>query len=141
MEKNSIEVEIRVPNQTCYLGLIGRVVEELAFAIEKYSGDRETLAYHLNMVLTEAAANAIKYAHRGEPGETVHISISITEDTFSARVYDHGRGFNLDALPEQEFESLEESGRGVFIMKSLMDCVSYSKLDGTNVLEMTKKLK
>jgi serine/threonine-protein kinase RsbW len=48
MAKNSIEVEIKVPNQTCYLGLIGRIAEEVAYAVDRYSGDRETLAYHLN---------------------------------------------------------------------------------------------
>ncbi len=141
MAKNSIEVEIRVPNQTCYLSLIGRIAEEIAYGIESYGGDRETLAYHLNLVLTEAAANAIKYAHEGDPEKTVHISINITNDTFCARVYDQGQGFNINSVPALDFDKLEDRGRGIFIMKSLMDCVSYRRLGDTNVLEMSKKLK
>jgi serine/threonine-protein kinase RsbW len=141
MAKNSIEVEIKVPNQTCYLGLIGRIAEEVAYAIDRYSGDRETLAYHLNLVLTEAAANAMKYAHEGDPEKSVHISINITDDVFCARVYDQGQGFDMNSLPSMDFEKLEDRGRGIFIMKSLMDCVSYKRLGDTNVLEISKKLK
>ena len=54
-----IEVDIKVPNQTRYLGLIGKIGEDIARTLKKYQGDREELAYHLNLVLTEAMANAV----------------------------------------------------------------------------------
>ena len=55
MEGNAIEVDIRVPNKTRYLSLIGRIGEDIARELERYSGDRETLAYlhdyHGNIIL------------------------------------------------------------------------------------------
>ena len=60
MDKNRIEVDIKVPNQTRYLSLIGKIGEDIAKELDRYNGDKGTLAYHLNMVLTEAMANAIK---------------------------------------------------------------------------------
>jgi len=51
MVKKEIEVDIKVPNQTRYLSLIGRIGEDIAKELDKYDGDRETLAYHINLCL------------------------------------------------------------------------------------------
>jgi len=58
-----IELDIRVPNSTCYLGMIGHIGEAMARTLRDYHGDREELAYHLNLVLTEATANAMKHGN------------------------------------------------------------------------------
>src|SRR6266702_1593936 len=104
MHKKKIEVDIKVPNQTRYLSLIGKIGEDIAKELDKFDGDRDTLAYHLNLVLTEAMANAI------------------------------------NTIPAPNFEQLEDRGRGIFIIKSLMDKVNYRKHGKGNVLEMAKKL-
>jgi serine/threonine-protein kinase RsbW len=140
MDKNQIEVDIKVPNQTRYLSLIGKIGEDIAKELDKYDGDRATLAYHLNLVLTEAMANAIKYANAGDPQTMVHILINISNDEILIKVYDKGQGFDINAIPSPDFKKLEDRGRGIFIIKSLMDSVSYRKLRGGNVLEMSKRL-
>lgn len=141
MEKNELEVDIKVPNQTRYLSLIGRIGEDIAKELGRYSGDRETLAYHINLVLTEAMVNAIKYANADDPDKMVHIFINITDDDLLIKVFDNGQGFDINSVPPPDFEKLEDRGRGIFIIKTLMDCVSYRKVSDGNVLEMTKKLR
>lgn len=140
MEKNEIEVDIKVPNQTRYLSLIGKIGEDLAKELDRYSGDRETLAYHINLVLTEAMANAIKYANVDSPDKTVHIFINITDDELVIKVFDNGQGFDINSIPPPDFDTIEDRGRGIFLIKALMDSVSYRKVDDGNVLEMRKKL-
>lgn len=135
-----IEVDIRVPNQTRYLGLIGKIGEDMARTLKRYRGDREELAYHINLVLTEAMANVIMHANQGDPDREVHITIAIIDHTLSIRVYDEGCGFNVEALPCGEIGSLDEHGRGVYIIRSLMDSVTYRPLNGGHVLEMRKSL-
>jgi len=141
MDKNQLEVDIKVPNQTRYLSLIGKIGEDIAKELDKYNGDKGTLAYHLNMVLTEAMANAIKYANSEDPDTMVHISIGISADEILIKVYDCGQGFDINSIPSPNFEQLEDRGRGIYIIKSLMDSVSYRKLCNENVLEMSKKLR
>lgn len=141
MGNNIIELDIRVPNQTRYLSLIGRIGEDLARELEKEGGKRETLAHHLNTVLTEAMTNAILHAHDGDPEKTVHISISITDDELCIRVFDQGQGFDLNSIPMPDFDSPEEHGHGIYIIRCLMDTVVYRRLREHNVLEMWKKLK
>jgi serine/threonine-protein kinase RsbW len=140
MDKREIEVDIKVPNQTRYLSLIGRIGEDIAKELDKYSGDRETLAYHINLVLTEAMVNAIKHANAGDPDKTVHIFINITDDELFIKVYDNGQGFDINAIPPPNFTQLEDRGRGIFLIRSLMDSVSYRKVCDGNVLEMRKRL-
>jgi len=141
MNKNNIEIDIRVPNQTRYLSLIGKIGEDLARELDRYAGDRETLAYYINLVLTEAMINAIKHANAGDPEKTVHISIVLLDDELTIRVFDEGQGFDINTIPQPNFEELEEGGRGIFIIRSIMDTVYYRKVNGGNVLEMCKSLK
>ena len=140
MEGNAIEVDIKVPNKTRYLSLIGRIGEDIARELERYSGDRETLAYQLNLVLTEAMVNAIKHAGPKEPEKQVRIVITIRVDDLTIRVYDDGQGFDINAIPPPNFDELEDRGRGIFLIRSLMDSVCYRKNCRENILEMKKKL-
>ncbi len=135
-----IEVDIKVPNQTRYLGLIGKIGEDIARTLKRYKGDREELAYHLNLVLTEAMTNAIRHANEDDPEKEVHIIISILDNCLNIKVYDQGQGFDVCTITPPDFKGLDEHGRGVYIIRTLMDEVTYRKLDGGNVLEMIKAL-
>ena len=110
--------------------------------VDNFRGDREALAHHLNMVLTEAVVNAIKHANAADPHKEVQIRISISDRELYIRVFDHGRGFDLNTVPPPPFNTaqIEEKGRGIFIIRSLMDSVVYKRAKGGNVLEMKKML-
>jgi serine/threonine-protein kinase RsbW len=144
MKKTQIELQIKVPNQTRYLSLIGRISEELAKQLQNYTGDREALANHINVVLTEALVNAIRHANANDPDEEVEIRITVTDEELVLQVFDHGRGFNLESISstaEDSQNELEDHGRGLYIMRSLMDSVVYYPVEGGNVLEMRKQFR
>ena len=88
MTTDRIAVDIKVPNQTRYLCLIGHIGENIARTLRNYGGDREKLAYDLNLVLTEAMANAILHANEGDPAKDVHIEISIVKQNLFIKVFD-----------------------------------------------------
>lgn len=138
--KEKIEVNIKVPNQTRYLGLIGKIGEDIARTLRRYKGDREELAYHINLVLTEAMANAIRHANDGDPDKEVHVAIVIHDMNLNIKVFDQGQGFDICSLPKPDFDNLDEHGRGIYIIRTLMDKVSYKKISGGHVLEMVKSL-
>ncbi|NOT86041.1 MAG: ATP-binding protein [Methylococcaceae bacterium] len=135
-----IQVEVVIPTQTKYLDLIGSIGERVAHELDGYTGDREALAYQLNLVLTEATANAIKHAHDDDPKNSVRISIQLQENALIIKVYDHGQGFDLAKVPLPDFEHPKESGMGLFLIRSMMDSVTYTRLDDCNVLEIIKYL-
>ena len=139
--KNNIDIQITVPKQTRYLGLIGRIGENMARELDSFSGDRETLGHTVNIVLTEALVNAIKHANATVPDTEVHIRINVCDKELVIRVYDNGQGFDLDLVPDTGCpDPLNERGRGIYIIRSLMDSVEYKKANGGHVLEMKKRL-
>ena len=139
--KNHIDIQITVPNQTRYLSLIGRIGENMARELDSFPGDRVTLGHHINMVLTEALVNAIKHANATDPNNEVQIRINVCDKELVIRVYDNGQGFDLDLVPANGcLDPLNEKGRGIYIIRSLMDSVVYKKANGGNVLEMKKAL-
>lgn len=139
MSNDRLAVDIKVPNQTRYLCLIGHIGENIARTLRHYVGDREKLAYDLNLVLTEAMANAIEHANDKDPAKEVHIEISIVERRLTIRVYDFGEGFDIEEYVKPR-QPLEEHGRGIYLIYSIMDDMSYRKTDQGHVLEMSKNL-
>lgn len=135
-----IQVEVIIPTQTKYLDLIGSIGEHIAKELDDFSGDREALAYHLNLVLTEATVNAIKHGKLDDPKDTVRIIIHTQENELNIKVYDHGQGFDLESVPLPDFEHPKEGGMGIFFIRTLMDSVTYTRQGDCNVLEIIKYL-
>jgi serine/threonine-protein kinase RsbW len=135
-----IQVEVIIPTQTKYLDLIGSIGEHIAKELDEFSGDREALAYHLNLVLTEATVNAIKHGNFDDPKDTVRISIHIQDNELNIKVYDHGQGFDLESVPMPDFDHPREGGMGIFFIRTLMDSVTYTRQGDCNVLEIIKYL-
>lgn len=139
MCNSALQVDVIIPTQTKYLELIGTIGEHIAKDIDNFSGDRETLAYHLNLVLTEATSNAIKHTNNN-PKDNVRINIHIQDNELIIKVFDHGQGFDLDNLPLPDFDQPKENGMGIFFIRTLMDSVTYTKHSDGNILEIIKYL-
>lgn len=139
MNTDRIAVDIKVPNQTRYLCLIGHIGENIARTLSDYGGDREKLAYDLNLVLTEAMANAIQHANVDDQAKEVHIEISIVDQRLIIRVFDFGQGFDVKQYVEPT-HPLEEHGRGIYLIHTIMDEISYQATEAGHVLEMVKNL-
>ncbi len=135
-----LQVEVTIPNQTKYLDLIGSIGERLAKELKEFSGDHEKLAYQLNLVLTEATANAIRHSSPALTDQTVRIIIHIEDGQLTIKVCDHGQGFDLESVPAPDLEHPKPGGMGLFFIRSIMDTVTYARGNNCNVLELKKKL-
>jgi serine/threonine-protein kinase RsbW len=100
--------------------LVGRC---RAFA---FSGSRLNLNFRVGV--TEALANAILYGNEGDARRSIRVEVSIDDTRVELRVVDEGSGFDPDAVPDPtEPENLERSGgRGLFLIRKLMDEVEYN---------------
>jgi len=135
-----MNVDIVIPNQTRYLRLIGNIAEQIAKELETDACDPDTLAWHLNLVLTEAVANAIEYGDAKRPDHNVRVCLAIDEKELKIEVHDHGQGFDIASVPPPDLNPMSERGRGIFFIRNLMDSVAYHREADGNVLEMRKSL-
>jgi serine phosphatase RsbU (regulator of sigma subunit)/anti-sigma regulatory factor (Ser/Thr protein kinase) len=91
------------------------------------------------LVLAEAANNAVLYATPEQARLAVRIEATLSENDIEIRITDHTTGFEWPAKVELPEDDESEHGRGLFIINSLTDQVSYLRGQGHNVLCLRSK--
>ncbi len=86
------------------------------------------------LVLAEAANNAVNYATSEQSLFTVRIEAALSEVDIEVRITDHTSGFDWPDQVELPEDDECDHGRGLFIISSLTDHVSYLRGQGQNVL-------
>lgn len=104
-------------------------------------GVSESTVADMAIAVTELVNNAIKHGNREEQGKKVTVALRLGGSVIEASVADEGRGFDPDNLPDPLAEEnlLKEIGRGIFIVKSLMDEFEYSFVPETGATIRIKK--
>ncbi len=77
----------------------------------------------VELAVTEACANVLDHAGNGDAYDVV---VSVGGRTCEIRVVDVGRGFDYESLSGNEIRTDDESGRGIALMRALMDTVRFS---------------
>ena len=101
--------------------------------------DGRQLSLNVPVALTEALSNAILRGNADGAGKHVRLRADVTELRLVLEVEDEGEGFDLEACTQDPttLENLaREDGRGLFLMRSLMDRVERFRGDG-NVVRLT----
>lgn len=79
--------------------------------------------------LTEALSNAMLYGNGRDPSKNVVVEVGLHEGTLRAKIRDQGMGFDPNSVPDPTLpENLARPcGRGLFLMRELMDEVWYNE--------------
>lgn len=87
------------------------------------------------LALQEALANASLHGCQNDSSKLVHCTVEITPSAITFDIRDPGPGFPTESAIDEAEDgtNLTEHGRGICLMRSLMDQVSYSKC-GSEVL-------
>jgi serine/threonine-protein kinase RsbW len=92
------------------------------------------------IALHEAISNVIRHAHRDQPQAQLQIQCYLGCEHIEIQVLDEGEPFDLAAVPYLDPAELRLGGRGVFLMRALMDEVSCRpRGQRGNVLRMVKR--
>lgn len=98
------------------------------------------LMLNVPVALTEALSNAILRGNEDDPRKHVVIHVRVDRATLVIEVRDEGAGFDIDecTLDPTTPEHLEnEDGRGLFLMRKLMDRVERFEGRPGNVVRLT----
>jgi serine/threonine-protein kinase RsbW len=100
--------------------------------------------YRLLVASTEAVNNAIMHGNKSDARKKVFVTIVFKKnESLTVIVQDQGAGFNPESIPNpiEDKNLFKTSGRGVFLMKELMDEVNYSFAKGGSKVELVINLK
>ena len=89
---------------------------------------QKRLRLNFRVGLTEALTNAMLYGNEHDPSKRVRVEVVLENGRLEARITDQGGGFDPSAIPDPtEGENiLKSGGRGLFLMRQLLDEVSYN---------------
>ena len=105
------------------------------------------MANQLLLVLEEIFTNAVNYGYQANnraDGE-IRVSLAIGEIGLTVTFEDNGAAYNpFEEAPEPDVdgtvEEREVGGLGVFLIREMMDDVSYQRRDTRNHYELVKHL-
>jgi serine/threonine-protein kinase RsbW len=129
-------IDLRIPSDI-------RMIEPIVSVVVQRCAEQELppRACRLNVpvALTEALSNAILRGNHEDLRKGVRFRATLDERALVLEVEDEGAGFDLDAClvdPDRDGNCYREDGRGLFLMRSLMDRVERLPLQ-PNVVRLT----
>ena len=109
-----------------------RSIEHAVEYVMRHCSTRCDYARHLNLNfrvgLTEALSNAMLYGNASDPEKSVRVEVTVKVEEVAVRVTDQGVGFDPTSIPDPTLpDNISKSGgRGIFLMRSLMDEVRFN---------------
>jgi serine/threonine-protein kinase RsbW len=129
-------MDVRIPNDVRYIEqIVGIVAERCA----EQAMPARMCRLNIPVALTEALANAIMYGNGRNRAKGVRFRATIDERALVLEVTDEGDGFDLEECttdPTVADNLVREDGRGLFLMRRLVDRVERFQQDG-NVVRLT----
>ena len=130
---NRIFKELKIPSSNKNLTRVENFVDEICEAYYI------TNSYYANilMAILEAVKNAILHGNKNNPDKQVKISFKSVPNGLCFSIKDQGDGFDFRNVPnpiEADDSLAEKVGKGIFLIRSLADQVSYNSKG--NVVEI-----
>ncbi len=128
---------IRISSDNKY---IKKVSSKILEGLEDAHPD-ESVVFDIRLCTEEAVRNAIVHGNRSDRRLSVKVDFWIENDNLNIEIEDEGSGFDarMVADPTAKENVTRNCGRGVYLIRHLMDSVEYNE-KGNKVL-MTKRLK
>ena len=111
---------------------VAPTVDRILEAVAPAGLDEDRLT-DLAVALAEALSNAAVHGHRLDPKRRVAIVLAVSPGCVVVEVSDSGIGFDAHAVrdPTSPERQLAPGGRGIFLMRRLVDEVSYNASGNT----------
>ena len=117
-------------------------VEAAADKMAAEAGLDEDQRFHITMAVREAAVNAVLHGNEYDPSREIAVGLENTGKDLVFTIADQGRGFIPEEIPDPLAEEnlLRGTGRGIFLIRSLMDEVHFRQLHPGTELTLVKHL-
>jgi serine/threonine-protein kinase RsbW len=117
-------------------------VESAADQLATEAGLDEDQRFHIAMAVREAAVNAVLHGNEYDPDRHIEVSLENNGVDLIFTIADEGRGFDPDKVPDPRAQEnlLRGTGRGIFLIRSLMDEVHFRQLHPGTELTLVKHL-
>ena len=130
------QVEITIAGHPRWLRLARSAVEGFCAALDVAERETQSIVVAVN----EALSNVMQHAYGGDCSRCVSLSCSARDNELEFEIRDQGVAFNpldRDVPPPGELRS---GGRGLYLMRTIMDRVEYRREGDSNCVRLSKTL-
>ena len=133
----SEKILIKVPSET---GYIEKVSFRILSWLSRYNID-EGRIFDIRLCVEEALRNAMVHGNHSDKKRSVKAVYWVVDGALNIEIEDEGSGFDHAGVDDPTLARclLKNSGRGVWLIKKLMDKVKYNNKG--NKVTMVKRLK
>ncbi len=105
------------------------LLNETIQCVVSYLSETKLNMWFMRLAIEEALINAMEHGNKFDHSKTVYLKVERRNKSCRITVRDQGEGFDCnmvqDPLPEEHFD--KRRGRGIFLMRKVMDEVIYSR--------------
>lgn len=130
--KSASEIRLKIPCREEFVGIVRLQAEAIARRV-RYD---EEAVYDILTAVGEVCDNSIEHG-RSEDG--IDVQYLLSADSLRVEVVDYGPGFDPAGKGELPPDLFAEGGRGIFLMRSLMDEVAIDSRPGLTRVVMAKR--
>ena len=127
-------------NETSELNTLCAHIEGFCDAM----GLNQKVMFEINLALDELFTNIVSYGFSDDAEHSVKIDISCLDDTLNIRIEDDGKPFNPTKAEAPDVKCILEDrdigGLGIFLIKKVMDEITYKREKGKNILILKKSV-
>lgn len=118
---------------------VEKITEKIAKSMKFSEEEQDSLA----ISVTEIVGNAIVHGNKKDKSKKVTVDFDYKDGTITVSIQDEGEGFNETTIenPLEPENLLKESGRGIFIVRALMDQVDFIRSKKGTIVRLIKKTK
>jgi len=103
-------------------------LDDFITSIAKEAGLDTEKFNNLSLSFSEAVSNSMTHGNCLDPTKKVTITVKVNESKMVIIIKDEGKGFNIHDVPDctKPENILKDSGRGIHIMKSFLDNLTFN---------------
>ena len=134
-------VRFDLPATHKYLNVLGAAVTALLNRAEQVQ-EPEITAYNIQLAIQEICANIVDHAYDDRESGRIEVTLAVSDRPFGLTVdlRDTGRPFDASKVVTPDLENGQVRGYGLYLMKQLLDEVSYHSEPGHNRWRLVKNL-
>lgn len=135
-QQSKIVIDFEINNKLEHTVDIERIINRMAVELNI----SESILGEIRLALEEIVVNTIMYGYEEGESDTIKIQAERDEHSLTITIRDRGRAFDPTLALEPDLDSSAIGGLGIYLVRNIMDGVTYRRIEDMNQLIMTKNI-
>ncbi|WP_165360679.1 ATP-binding protein [Candidatus Chloroploca sp. Khr17] len=133
MNLQADDLRLDLPATNKYLNVLGACLDAFIARIEGVD-DARIAAYNIELAVNEIVANIVRHAYANTTDGRVTMVVRLIQEPrqLLIELADTGLAFDPTTAVEPDLDDVQIHGYGLFLARSLMDDVSYTRRQNSN---------